>query len=235
MSGEKILIIDDEVELSEIVGDFLKAEGFKVYSAVNGQEGLLCFKREKPQLVILDIMLPFVDGMEICRTIRTISNVPILMLSAKSSNTDKVISLGLGADDYIMKPFDTMEIIARVKAQLRRYTQFSMPVEESTVLTFGRLVIDDKAYTVYVNSKIINLAAKEFQILNYMAHHPSQVFTREQLFNEIWGFEEYGDINTVTVHIRKIREKVEDNPSEPIYIKTVWGVGYKFDGECYER
>ena len=235
MSGEKILIIDDEVELSEIVSDFLQVEGFKVYSAMNGQEGLLCFKREKPQLVILDIMLPLVDGMEICRTIRSISNVPIIMLSAKSSNTDKVISLGLGADDYIMKPFEPMELIARVKAQLRRYTQFSMPVDGSTVITFGNLVIDDKAYTVYVNSKIVNLAAKEFEVLNYMAHHPNQVFTREQLFNQIWGYEEYGDINTVTVHIRKIREKLEENPSEPIYIKTVWGVGYKFDGECYER
>ncbi len=235
MSGEKILIIDDEVELSEIVGDFLKAEGFKVYSAVNGQEGLVCFKKEKPQLVILDIMLPFVDGMEICRTIRSLSNVPILMLSAKSSNTDKVISLGLGADDYIMKPFDTMELIARVKAQLRRYTQFSMPAEERNVLTFGKLVIDDKAYAVYVNSKIVNLAAKEFEVLNFMAHHPSQVFTREQLFNQIWGFEEYGDTNTVTVHVRRIREKIEENPSEPVYIKTVWGVGYKFDGEYCER
>lgn len=235
MSEEKILIIDDEVELLEIIGDFLKAEGFVVYSAVNGQEGLLSFKREKPQLVILDIMLPFVDGMEICRTIRSISSVPIIMLSAKSSNTDKVISLGIGADDYIMKPFDTMELIARVKAQLRRYTQFSMPVAESGVLTFGKLVIDDKAYAVYVNSKIVNLAAKEFEVLSYMAHHPSQVFTREQLFNQVWGFEEYGDTNTVTVHIRRIREKVEDNPSEPVYIKTVWGVGYKFDGESYER
>jgi two-component system response regulator VicR len=235
MSGEKILIIDDEVEISDIVGDFLKAEGFVVYSAVNGQEGLLCFNREKPKLVILDIMLPFVDGMEMCRTIRSISNVPIIMLSAKSSNTDKVISLGLGADDYIMKPFDTMELIARVKAQLRRYTQFSMPVAEMVLLTFGKLVIDDKAYAVYVNSKIVNLAAKEFQVLSYLAHHSGQVFTREQLFNQIWGFEEYGDTNTVTVHIRRIREKVEENPSEPLYIKTVWGVGYKFDGECYER
>ncbi|GAA0180522.1 response regulator transcription factor [Clostridium sediminicola] len=234
MAGEKILIIDDEVELSDIVGDFLKAEGFQVYTAVNGQEGLLCFKKEKHQLVILDIMLPLVDGMEICRTIRGISNVPIIMLSAKSNSTDKVISLGLGADDYIMKPFDTMELIARVKAQLRRYTQFSMPEEESGVLTFGKLVIDDKAYAVYVNSKIVNLAAKEFEILSYMAHNPNRVFTMEQIFNQIWGFEEYGDITTVRVHIRKIREKIEDNPSEPVYIKTVWGVGYKFDGECNE-
>jgi DNA-binding response OmpR family regulator len=228
MSGEKILVIDDEFELGEIVRDYLEEEGYKVYIAMDGEEGLKYFKRVEPQLIILDIMLPMIDGMEVCRRIRSTSNIPILMLSAKSSDTDKIISLGLGADDYMIKPFSPGELVARVKAQLRRYMYLSAPICEPEILSFGKLMIDTKSYTTFVDSKTVYLAAKEFELLSFMAHHPNQVFTREQLFNQIWGFDEFGDINTVTVHIRKIREKIEDNPSEPLYIKTVWGVGYKF-------
>lgn len=228
MSGEKILVIDDEFELGEIVRDYLEDEGYKVYIAMDGEEGLKYFKRFEPQLIILDIMLPMIDGMEVCRRIRSTSNIPILMLSAKSSDTDKIISLGLGADDYMIKPFSPGELVARVKAQLRRYMHLSAPIGEPEILSFGKLMIDTKSYTTFVDSKTVYLAAKEFELLSFMAHNPNQVFTREQLFNQIWGFDEFGDINTVTVHIRKIREKIEDNPSEPIYIKTVWGVGYKF-------
>ena len=228
MAGEKVLIIDDEIELAEIVRDYLEAEGYKVYIAIDGEEGLKYYNRVGPQLVILDIMLPVMDGMEVCRIIRSTSNIPIIMLSAKNGATDKIISLGIGADDYMVKPFSPGELMARVKAQLRRYMYLTTDMSPSNLLTFNKLMIDNKAYTVFVNSKEVNLAAKEFQLLNYMAKNPNQVFTREQLFNEVWGFDDFGDINTVTVHIRKIREKIEDNPSEPEFIKTVWGVGYKF-------
>jgi len=228
MSGEKVLVIDDEIELGEIIRDYLEAEGYKVYIAIDGEEGLKYYNRVGPQLVILDIMLPVMDGMEVCRIIRSTSNIPIIMLSAKNGDTDKIISLGIGADDYMVKPFSPGELMARVKAQLRRYMYLTTDMSPSNLLTFNKLMIDNKAYTVFVNSKEVNLAAKEFQLLNYMAKNPNQVFTREQLFNEVWGFDDFGDINTVTVHIRKIREKIEDNPSEPEFIKTVWGVGYKF-------
>lgn len=228
MAGEKVLVVDDEIELGEIIRDYLEAEGYKVYIAIDGEEGLKYYKRVEPQLVILDIMLPIMDGMEVCRIIRSTSNIPIIMLSAKNSDTDKIISLGLGADDYMVKPFSPGELMARVKAQLRRYMYLTTPAQPSNIVTFNKLMIDNKAYTVFVDCTEVNLAAKEFQLLSYMAKNPNQVFTREQLFNEVWGFDEFGDVNTVTVHIRKIREKIEDNPSEPEFIKTVWGVGYKF-------
>lgn len=231
MANERILIAEDEAELAEIVRDYLLAEGFEVRLAPDGQEAWKVFQEFQPQLLILDIMLPRIDGMEICRRVRAQSSVPILMFSSRSSDLDKILGLGLGADDYMTKPFSPMELVARVKAQLRRYIHMSAPVPApSGVLTFGELTIDDKAYAVTVGGREAVLAAKEFELLSYMAHHPFQVFTREQLFNQIWGFDEYGDINTVTVHIRKIREKIEKDPSDPVYVKTVWGVGYKFDG-----
>jgi two-component system response regulator VicR len=228
MAGETVLVIDDEIEIGEIIRDYLEAEGYKVYIAIDGEEGLKYFKRVEPSLIILDIMLPMMDGMEVCRLMRSTSNIPIIMLSAKREDTDKIISLGLGADDYMIKPFSPGELMARVKAQLRRYMYSEALVKPSNILTFDKLMIDDKAYTVFVDSKDVNFAAKEFELLSYMAKNPNQVFTREQLFNQIWGFDEFGDVTTVTVHIRKIREKIEVNPSEPEFIKTVWGVGYKF-------
>jgi DNA-binding response OmpR family regulator len=176
-------------------------------------------------------MLPKVDGMEVCRALRSKSEIPVIMLSARSGDIDKILALGLGADDYMTKPFSPGELVARVKAQLRRYTRMSAPHDESSSLQFGGLFIDEKSYTAEVDGKDANLAAREFELLIFMAKHPGQVFTREQLFNQIWGFDEYGDINTVTVHIRKIREKLEKDPANPVYIKTVWGVGYKFDGD----
>lgn len=231
MSCERILVVDDEVELAEIIRDYLKKDGFVVELAFNGRQALDAFKRFDPQLVILDVMMPEVDGMEVCRIIRSQSSIPLLLLSAKSSDIDKILGLGIGADDYITKPFSPGELVARAKSHLRRYTQFSASdtLNNGDQLIFGDLSIEDKSYTVAFKGRRIELAAKEFEILSYMAHHPMQVFTREQLFNQIWGFAEYGDINTVTVHIRKIREKIEQDPSNPIFIKTVWGVGYKFD------
>lgn len=231
VANEKILIVDDEVELAEIVRDYLQAEGYKVQISANGEQALGDFRSFSPQLVILDVMLPRIDGMEVCRNIRSNSEIPVIMLSARTGDIDKILALGLGADDYMTKPFSPGELVARVKAQLRRYMHLSTPNSQNSLLQLGDLAIDSKSYTASIRGRDVNLAAKEFELLDYMAKHPNQVFTREQLFNQIWGFDEYGDVNTVTVHIRKIREKIEEDPSKPKYIKTVWGVGYKFDGE----
>jgi DNA-binding response OmpR family regulator len=176
-------------------------------------------------------MLPKIDGMEICKTIRNKSNIPILMLSAKKSDVDKVLGLGLGADDYMTKPFSPKELVARIKAQLRRYKELSRSNVQRNSLEFKDLKIDLDAYNVFLDGEKIQLSAKEFEILKFLALNPERVYSREQIFDQIWGFNEYGDINTVTVHIRKIREKIEQDSSNPEYIETVWGVGYKFVGE----
>ncbi len=226
----KILIVDDEKEIAELLRDYLEKEGYQVKLAFDGEEALDYYKTFDPQLVLLDIMLPKLDGMEVCRIIRSESAIPILMLSAKKDDIDKILGLGLGADDYVTKPFSPKEVVARVKAQLRRYTQLTPSVSNKKVLKFNDLEIDIQSYNVYLRKKEISLSAKEFKILKYLALNPEQVFTREQIFDKVWGFNEFGDINTVTVHIRKIREKIEKDSSKPEYIKTVWGVGYKFAG-----
>jgi DNA-binding response OmpR family regulator len=229
MAEEKILIVDDERELAEIIRDYLQAEGYQTCLAFDGAEALKSYQSFKPQLIILDVMLPKLDGLEVCRIVRAESTIPILLLSVKKDDIDKILGLGLGADDYLTKPFSPGELVARVKAQLRRYLRFFAPVH-SDERQFGDLTIDPKSYRVAIAGTEVTLAAKEFELLNYLSQHPSQVFTREQLFNQIWGFDEYGDMNTVTVHIRKIREKIETDPANPVYIKNVWGVVYKFDG-----
>lgn len=234
MSQEKILVVDDEREIAELIRDYLEQEGFQVILAFDGEQGLVAYRQHKPLLAILDIMLPKVDGLEICRAIRSESAIPILMLSAKKSDVDKILGLGLGADDYLTKPFSPGELVARVKAQIRRYTLLSSPVEKNKLLKYGDLEIDQKGYAVYISGQRIDLPAKEFEILHLLALHPDQVFTRQQIFDRIWGFEEYGDINTVTVHIRRVREKIEADPAHPVYLKTVWGVGYKFTGGSHE-
>lgn len=231
----KILIIDDEKEICELIRDYLKREGFDVYIALDGEEGLEVYKKISPSLVVLDIMMPKLDGMEICKIIRNESNIPIIMLSARKEEVDKILGLGFGADDYITKPFSPRELVARIKAQIRRFTKLSTSyIDENkinkSILKFGNLEIDSKGYNVYKNMKKIELATKEFEILNYLAQNPNIVFSREKIFNKIWGYNDFGDINTVTVHVRKIREKIEENPSNPRFIKTVWGVGYKFEG-----
>ena len=230
MSGEKILIIDDEKDLVNIVETYLKAEDYIIEKAYEGKEGLNKCKSFKPDMVILDIKLPGIDGMEVCKTIRIDSDIPILMLSAKSGDIDKILSLGFGADDYVTKPFSTNELVARVKAHLRRYSKSSFKLKKD-ILEYGKLQIDCKSYGAYVEGKQVSLTAKEFELLSFLANNPNQVFTKEQLFDEVWGFEEFGDLNTITVHIRKIREKIEKDPSKPEYLKTVWSVGYKFEGE----
>lgn len=233
MAEEKILIIDDEKEIRELIRDYLEVEGYQVSMAEDGEIGLEKFETFGPDLIVLDIMLPKVDGMEICKIVRAKSNLPILMLSAKKSDVDKVLGLGLGADDYMTKPFSLKELVARIKAQLRRFNQFSNSGynTNSKSLKVKDLKIDLEGYNVYLNEEKIPFSAKEFEILKFLALNPERVYSREQIFNKIWDFNEYGDINTVTVHIRKIREKLEIDSKNPTYIETVWGVGYKFVGD----
>jgi len=231
MLEKKILVVDDEIEICELIRDYLQKEGFDVILAHNGEQGLNYYREYNPLLIILDVMLPKLDGMEICRIVRAESSIPIVMLSAKKSDVDKILGLGLGADDYISKPFSPRELVARVKAHIRRYTMLSSKNNlNDHLLKYDNLEIDKKGYNVYVDGKRIDLATKEFEVLLFLALHPHQVFTREQIFEKIWGYNEFGDISTITVHIRKIREKIEKNPSSPDFIKTVWGVGYKFTG-----
>jgi two-component system, OmpR family, response regulator VicR len=230
MNEDRILIVEDERELGELVRDYLEAEGYQVLIASDGLEGLNVFNEYNPVLAVLDIMLPKMDGIELCRRIRNESTIPIVMMSAKKSDTDKIIGLGIGADDYITKPFSPGELVARIKAHLRRYKHFSVPKESENRLLFNGLVIDLQGFTVHVNEDQIELSAKEFQLLSYLAQYKGQVFSKEQLLEKVWGYQHVGDVNTVTVYISKIREKIEPDPANPVYIKTVWGIGYKFEG-----
>lgn len=231
MQHEKIMIVEDEKEIAELLRDFLKEEQFEVSIVNDGEEAIRLFKEHQPQLMILDIMLPKLNGMEVCRVIRSESSIPIIMLSAKQSDIDKILGLGLGADDYVVKPFSPSEVVARVKAQLRRANQLSLTSQQTPWIKYSDFEINAEAYEIKVRNKSIQCSAKEFQVLRFFALHPNQVLTREQIYRHVWGFDEYGgDMNTVTVHIKKIREKIEEDPSNPVYIKTIWGVGYKFDG-----
>lgn len=229
--GKKILIVDDEIEITGIIQDFLRNDGFETVLAHSGAEALSIYNKEEVHLAILDIMLPDFDGMELCRIIRAQSNIPIIMLSARASDIDKILSLGLGADDYMTKPFSVAELSARVKANLRRMHSLNLPStsKSSEGIIFGELEIDEKGYSVLVEGKKIALTAKEFEILLLICKNPNTVFTKEQIYDRIWGVDEFGDMSTVTVHIRKIREKIEKDPSSPKWIKTIWGVGYSFD------
>jgi len=230
MNQYKILVVDDEQEIAELIRDYLKATGYDVIIANNGEKGLETFEREKPDMAILDIMMPVMDGLELCRRIRSASNIPILMLTAKKEDADKILGLGLGADDYVTKPFSPRELIARVQSQLRRFNELSGTVKKTDTLQFGDLEIDPSAHIVTVHGEVVSFSVKEFEILHFMAMNMNQALSREKIFENVWGFNEYGDINTVTVHVRKIREKIEKDPSQPEYIETVWGIGYKFKG-----
>ncbi|ABP67588.1 two component transcriptional regulator, winged helix family [Caldicellulosiruptor saccharolyticus DSM 8903] len=221
----KILVIDDDVKICEVIKLYLEKEGFEVIIAHNGSDGITMFKHEMPDLVILDIMLPKKDGYEVCREIRKISNIPIIMLTAKGETFDKVLGLELGADDYIVKPFDPKELIARIKAVLRR-TQGE--VNDEKVVVYPNLTINLTTYEVKLEDKIIEMPPKEIELLYFLASHPNKVFTREQLLDHIWGYNFVGDTRTVDVHIKRIREKIEKD-KYPWRIKTVWGVGYKFE------
>lgn len=225
----KILIIEDEIAIAELEKDYLELSGFEVEVETAGNTGLSRALAEDFDLIILDLMLPNVDGFEICRSIRKEKNIPILMISAKKDDIDKIRGLGMGADDYITKPFSPSEMVARVKAHLSRYERLiGSGAKENHVVEIRGLKIDKSARRVFLDGEERIFTTKEFDLLTFLAENPNRVYTKEELFREIWDMESIGDIATVTVHIKKIREKIEINTTKPQYIETIWGVGYRF-------
>ena len=225
----KILIIEDEEAIAELEKDYLELSGFDVEVSNDGEEGLAKALAEDYNLIILDLMLPGVDGFEICRKVRDDKNTPIIMVSAKKDDIDKIRGLGLGADDYMTKPFSPSELVARVKAHLARYERLiGSATEANKIIEIRGLKIDTTARRVWVNGEEKAFTTKEFDLLTFLAGHPNHVYTKDELFSEIWDMESIGDIATVTVHIKKIREKIEMDTSNPQYIETIWGVGYRF-------
>ena len=225
----RILIVEDEVAIADLEKDYLELSGFEVEIENDGTKGLERALHEEFDLFILDLMLPGVDGFEICKKIREIKNTPILMVSAKKDDIDKIRGLGLGADDYVTKPFSPRELVARVKAHLARYERLigsNMP--QNDIIEIRGIKIDKTARRVWVNGEEKQFTTKEFDLLTFLAENPNHVFTKEELFRKIWDMESIGDIATVTVHIKKIREKIEMNTNKPQYIETIWGVGYRF-------
>ncbi len=224
-----ILIIEDEIAIAELEKDYLELSGFRVNMVNDGSKGLAEAIVGDYQLIILDLMLPGMDGFEICRQIREEKDIPILMVSAKKEDIDKIRGLGLGADDYMTKPFSPSELVARVKAHLARYERLVKNHDrENEVIEIRGMKIDKTARRVYVNEEEKILTTKEFDLLSFLAGHPDRVFTKDELFREIWDMESFGDIATVTVHIKKIREKIEEDAAKPQYIETIWGKGYRF-------
>ena len=227
-----ILLVEDDKEISLMVKNYLTKEGYLVDTAYNGEEGIFQFRRKNYGLVILDIMMPKIDGIEMLKIIREKSNVPAIILSAKDTEVDKALGLGFGADDYIAKPFSMIELSARVKSIIRRATVYSKgDLKSEKIITIDNIVIDLNNYLVKKNNVDIKLTGKEFEILKLLVNNPNMVFTKEQIYNEVWQEEIIGDENIINVHIRRLREKLEENPSKPKYIKTLWGIGYKFQRE----
>ena len=227
--SSKILIIEDEESIAELEKDYLELSGFEVQIENSGDTGLKVALEKDFDLILLDLMLPEVDGFEICKQVREKKNTPILMVSAKKDDIDKIRGLGLGADDYITKPFSPSELVARVKAHLARYERLiGSNVQENDIIEIRGIKIDKTARRVWVNGEEKAFTTKEFDLLVFLAQNPNHVFTKEELFKEIWDMESVGDIATVTVHIKKIREKIEMDTAKPQYIETIWGVGYRF-------
>ena len=228
--GQRILIVEDEKELADILGAYLEVEGFNPIIAKDGPEGLKAFNEMKPDLILLDIKLPGLDGIHICKEVRQKSDIPVIMISAKSGEMDKVIALGIGADDYVTKPFSPLELVARVKAQLRRYEKsIETGYSNKEEINAGKLLLNKSSYTAFIkdteNSELI-LTTKEFEILFFFAKYPNQVFSKEQIYQGVWGYNGICDDNSVTVYVNRIREKLDRFGLD--YIKTVWGAGYKF-------
>ena len=225
----KILIIEDEIEIADLEKDYLELSGFDVSIANDGRKGLAMALTEDYDLIILDLMLPGMDGFEVCKTIREKKNIPIIMVSAKKDDIDKIRGLGLGADDYMTKPFSPSELVARVKAHMARYDRLvGSQAKVNDIIEIRGIRIDKTARRVYVDDAEKAFTTKEFDLLTFLAENPNHVFTKEELFREIWHMESVGDIATVTVHIKKIREKIEYDTAKPQYIETIWGVGYRF-------
>jgi DNA-binding response OmpR family regulator len=231
VENKTILVVDDEPNIVEVVSAYLKHEHFEVVTAADGETALRKVAEHDPDLIVLDVMLPRLDGLEVCRRVRAAGNTPIIMLTARGDETDKLVGLGIGADDYLTKPFSPRELVARIKAVLRRASA-SAPSEPGAdaTLRFPGLKINPRTRIVETDAKgVIDLTAKEFDLLFFLASHPSEVFTRTQLLDQVWDYTYFGDTSTVTVHVRRLREKIEPDPLRPRYVKTVWGVGYKFE------
>ena len=222
----KILLVDDDPNIRQLVNLYLQKEGFEVMMADRGDEALKMFKASPPNLILLDIMLPGMDGWQVCREVRKISNIPIIMLTAKDETFDKVLGLELGADDYVAKPFDMKELVARIKAVSRRFQAADAPEKE---LVFPGLTININQYTVMYMGKELEMPPKELELLYFLSSHPGMVFTREQLLEQVWGYDYFGDSRTVDVHVKRLREKLTEGEKLGWQIKTVWGVGYKFE------
>ena len=227
MASEKIMVVDDDKNICELLRLYLEKEGYSVILCHDGQEAIAKFNALTPDMILLDIMLPSLDGWQVCREIRKKSQVPIIMLTAKGETFDKVLGLELGADDYVVKPFDTKEIIARIKAVLRRIGQNNQQNDLKEV-SYDKLVVNMTRYELKVDGKIIDTPPKELELLYHLASNPNRVYTRDQLLDEVWGFEYYGDSRTIDVHVKRLREKLE-GVSDKWSLKTVWGVGYKFE------
>lgn len=232
MAEPRILVVDDEKAIADLIEIHLLAEGFQVIKASNGVEALRLVEQQEPDLVILDIMMPGMDGLEVCRALRRDRNVPILMLSAKSEDIDKILGLKTGADDYLTKPFNPLELVARVRAQLRRYLMLNpaaAAAPRAEVISIGGLEINRDGRTVSKDGRLLSLTPTEYEILLLLAANQGRVFSSEEIFERVWKERYFESNNTVMVHIRRLREKVEDDPSHPTLIKTVWGVGYKIE------
>jgi two-component system response regulator ResD len=228
MTTKTILVVDDEATIREVLRRYLEREGFRVIEAADGETALAAIDSEEPALIVLDLMLPGVDGLEIARTLRRHRPIPIVMLTARGELSDRIEGLELGADDYIVKPFSPREVTLRVNAVLRRREEGT--IEAGDPLEIDGLLLDPTAREVKIHGEPAELTAKEFDLLHFLMRHKRQVFSRDQLLDNVWGYEFYGDPSTVTVHIRRLREKIEVDPSDPKRLLTVWGVGYKYEG-----
>ena len=232
MKTYKILVVDDEVDIVDFIGDYLMGEGYEVVEAYDGVEALDKMRQDQPDLVILDVMLPRLDGFEVCKQMRAESTVPILMVTAKGSDVDKIVGLEIGADDYIPKPFNPRELVARVKAILRRtYRQDYQPDNQAALLKHKDLSIDIERRRVTIENRLLELTMKEFDLLLFLMQNPGHVYSRDHLLDYVWGQDSFVGARTVDVHIRRLREQIETDASHPQYIQTVWGVGYKFTDE----
>lgn len=226
--GKKILVVDDEKLIVKGIRFSLEQEGMDVDCAYDGEEALNCIRNKEYDMILLDLMLPKMDGLQVCQHVREFSDVPIIMLTAKGEDMDKILGLEYGADDYITKPFNILEVKARIKAIMRRTRKNVVQDTKSNIVQYGDLRMDCESRRVFVAGREINLTAKEFDVLELLVFNPNKVYSRENLLNMVWGYEYLGDVRTVDVHIRRLREKIESNPSEPRYVHTKWGVGYYF-------
>lgn len=227
-----ILIADDNRQITSVLEEYAKKEGYATKVALNGQEAMDLFREFKPDIVLLDVMMPVMDGFEVCREIRRVSNTPVIMITARGEDFEKIMGLDIGADDYIVKPFSPSEVMARVRAILRRVDRTEG--QKKQVFTFQDLTIDLDDYIVTIGGQAVPLTRKELEILWTLATHPNKVFSRENLLNSLWGYDYYGDNRTVDSHIKRLRAKIDEYPHEGWHIRTIWGVGYKFEGKPYE-